>query len=228
MSGLFIERRRDFHLKRWFAVAFLIFALGLMGWYTLKWFTTGEQPPLIPLPASALANPDVDESEVSKDALDKHEVPKTHPRYISIPSIGLLTARVQTVDFSKTNELELPKNIHDAGWYSGAAFPGQTYGVVMISGHCRGVSSNGIFEKLKELKAGSEIMVERGDGNKYFYEVVENKTMPIAKALQSGIQELAVPLDSDVEELAIVACAGNWVPRDKVFNERTLVRATLK
>lgn len=228
MSGLFIERKRDFHLKRWFFLIIFVSALGTTGWYTYKWFTTGEQPPVVPLPAAALANPDVDESAVSKEDIDNYKTPKTEPRYISIPSIGVLTARVQLVDLSETRELELPKNIHDAGWYNGGAFPGQTYGVVMISGHCRGVTSNGIFTNLGELKIGAEIAVQRGDGKKFYYEVTENKTMPILEALKSGMEELATPKDPNVEELGIIACAGNWVPRDKVYDQRTIVRAVIK
>ena len=35
------------------------------------------------------------------------------------------------------------------------------------------------------------------------------------------------PYDGTKEGLGLITCAGNWVPRDKVFDKRILVRAVI-
>jgi LPXTG-site transpeptidase (sortase) family protein len=225
MAGLYIEHKRDFHVRRWLFVLIFIALLGTTGWFGYIWFTTGERPPLVPLPASALANPEVDETVVTKADINSYTVPKAHPRYISIPALGIDKARVQSVGLTKTRTLDTPRNISDTAWYNQSALPGQGYGAMLIDGHNGGISRNGVFVGLDKLKNGDEIIIERGDGRKVTYTVVENRTESLKEANTTGMQRLLTPYESDKEGLGLITCAGNWVPRDKVFDKRILVRA---
>lgn len=196
-------------------------------WFGLQWYTTGAQPPVVPLPAVATANPSVDETPVTQEEIDEYTVPPLQPRYISIPVLGVNKVRVQTVGLTENNLLDTPKNISDTAWYKDSATPGQGYGVVVIDGHNGGVTRDGVFADLASLQNGDEIIIERGDGKKFRYVVVENKTESLEEVNKTGMQRLLTPYDKTKEGLGLITCAGNWVPRDKVFDKRVLVRAVI-
>lgn len=225
MAGLYIERKGRGAIVGWMASAIVVLLLLVIGWYAYQWFVTGEKPPVIPLPASALADTSVDESPVTDSMIDSYTVPATHPRYISIPALNVDKARVQVVGLTKNNILDTPRNISDTAWYSQSATPGQGYGQVVIDGHNGGVSRDGIFVNLDKLANGDEITIERGDGKQIIYKVVENKTESLKDTNATGMQRLMTPYDNTKEGLGLITCAGNWVPRDKVFDKRILVRA---
>lgn len=228
MAGLSIQQQRNLHLGRWFSLALLLAVLIVTGYWTFKWYTTGEKPPLIPLPATAYADPSVDETPVSDSAIDKYTVPANHPRYISIPALGIGKTRVMTVGLTKLNTLDTPRNISDTAWYENSATPGQGYGQVVIDGHSGGASRDGVFVNLGSLKSGDEIIVERGDGKKITYKVAQATTMSLKETNATGMQELLKPYDQGKEGLGLITCAGKWIPRDKVFDQRILVWAVVE
>ena len=226
-SGLYINTKKDRKFLHWIILGFFAILIVIGIYYGYQWFTKGDQPPLIPLPASALADPTVDESPVSQTAIDNYTVAATHPRYISIPTLSIDKARVQQVGLTKENMLDTPKNISDTAWYTKSATPGQGYGSVLIDGHNGGISRNGVFVNLDKLKEGDEIGIERGDGKQIKYKVVENRTMSLQEANTTGMKELMTPYESGKEGLGLITCAGKWVPRDKVFDKRILIRAVV-
>lgn len=228
MAGLYIERKRTIQILKWFVCVAVAVILIFAGYYMYRWYTVGDRPPLIPLPASAYADSSVDETPVASSDIDNYTVPPTHPRYISIPALNVDKARVKVVGLTKNNILEMPQNIHDTAWYDKSAFPGQGYGAVLIDGHGSGVGNHGVFINLDKLKNGDEIVIERGDGIKITYIVVENRTESLKDANTTGMKRLLTPFDTAKEGLGLITNAGNWVPRDKVFDKRILVRAVAK
>ncbi len=224
-SGLYLEKKKQHKLLHWTVLGVVAIIIVLTIYYGYEWFTTGNKPPIVPLPAAALADPSVDEAIVTPAAIKSYTVPATHPRYISIPALGIDKARVQTVGLTKNNTLDTPANISDTAWYTKSAIPGQGYGAVVIDGHNGGISRNGVFADLNKLKSGDEITIERGDGKKITYSVVENRTMSLQQANTTGMKDLMTPYDNTNEGLGLITCAGKWVPRDKVFDKRILVRA---
>lgn len=225
MAGLYIKRKRELHPFRWLSSLVFVGMLIVAGWYGYQWFVTGVKPPVVPMPASALADTSVDESPVNLAMINGYEVSPTLPRYISIPSLNIAKARVQSVGLTKNTTIDTPKNINDTAWYNKSAHPGQGYGAVVINGHNGGVSRDGVFAKLDTLKRGDAIIVERGDGMRITYRVMENKTESLKDANAAGVQRLMTPFNKSKEGLGLITCAGNWVPRDKVFDKRILVRA---
>lgn len=228
MAGLYLERKSNHSILKWIASIIVVGILTVAAWFMYQWFVTGEKPPLIPLPASALADTSIDETPVTQQMIDDYTVPDSHPRYISIPALGVDRARVQSVGLTENNLLDTPKNISDTAWYEKSALPGQGYGQVVIDGHNGGVSRDGVFANLGNLTDGDEITIERGDGKQIVYEVVENKTESLKDASTTGMKRLMMPYDTSKEGLGLITCAGNWVPRDKVFDKRILIRAVAK
>lgn len=226
-SGLYIKQKRNYVAIgfKWLASLAVVGAIVTAGFTLYNWFNTGEKPAYLPLPASALADPSIDESPVDLAAINSYKVPATHPRYISIPSLGIVNARVQSVGLTKNNMLDTPKNISDTAWYNKSALPGQGYGQVVIDGHNGGISRDGVFAKLDRLKKDDEIIVERGDGKKITYVVTENQTELLKDVNATGMKRLMTPYSTGQEGLGLITCAGNWIPREKVFDKRVIVRA---
>jgi LPXTG-site transpeptidase (sortase) family protein len=225
--GLRIDQTREFHVGRWLFLLAFAALLAAAGWYGYNWYTKGELPP-VPLPASAMADTSVDETPISRATLDSYKVPATHPRYISIPSLNIDKSRVMSVGLTKNNLLDTPKNIADTAWFNKSSTPGMGYGAVVIDGHNGGVTKDGVFAKLANLKKNDSIKVERGDGKKFEYLVVENTTMTLDETNKIGMKKMIVSADPTKEGLNLMTCAGNWVPRDKVFDKRVMIRAVLE
>lgn len=223
--GLNIDRAQDHHILRW-VVAFVIVAtMAIAAWYAYLWYTKGVLPPLPVVPASAMADPSIDETPITPGAIDAHTVPASHPRYISMPSLGIDKARVVSIGLTKQNLLDTPKNIGDTAWFNKSATPGMGTGAVVIDGHNGGATRDGIFAKLASLNNGDLITIERGDGKKISYAVAENRTMSLEQANDQGMKDMMNSIDLSKEGLSLITCAGNWVPRDKVFDKRVMVRA---
>ncbi len=226
MAGLEIKQKHEFHLWRWFFLLVLLALLAAAGWYGYKWYTTGEEPPL-PLPVAS-ADPRVDESDIPKAEVDNYTVPATHPRYVSIPKLGISNVRVQQVGVKANNELDTPKNINDTAWYERSATPGQGYGAVLIDGHNGGITKNGVFAKLGTLQNGDEIILERGDGKKFTYTVVENESMSLDEVNATGMKKMMKSANEDKEGLSLITCDGKWVPKLQQFDRRIMLRAIIE
>ena len=174
----------------------------------------------------------VDERPVTVQAKQEWTVPASHPRYISIPKLGIENARiVQLGIIKKTGQLDAPVSIHDAGWYNGSALPGKG-GTMLMDGHNGGPNFGGIFEKLRELKNGDEIIIERGDGKKLTYVVKDNRDMNVKDindpSNKWGMATMTNSIEAGKEGLNIITCVGQWDERSQTFNERTMLRAVIK
>lgn len=225
MAGLEIQNKKEFHLWRWFFTIVLITLLAAAGWFAYRWYTTGEVPP-VPLPVAS-ANPAIDESDIPKAEVDTYTVPATHPRYISIPKLGITNVRVMQVGVKANNELDVPKNISDSAWYEKSATPGQGYGAVLIDGHNGGITKNGVFAKLGTLRADDGITIERGDGQKFSYTVVESESMALDEVNATGMKKMMKSADDTKEGLSLITCDGKWIPKIQQFDRRIMLRAVL-
>lgn len=222
-TGLRIERQQQSHFGRWLACLIVVAAVAAAAWYGYRYYTTGEQLP-VPI-ALATANPDVDETEVSDEKKAEHTVPPNLPRYISIPAIGVLNARVSSVGVKSNGELDTPRNIFDVGWYDKSATPGSGSSALLLDGHNGGPTKGGVFEKLPDLKEGDEITVERGDGKQFTYAVKENRTLTLDELNGGGMKRMSESASDTAEGLNLISCTGNWVPAKKTFDQRVTIRA---
>lgn len=222
--GLHIDVNNERHFGRWLILFMLACLLVAASYYGYQWYTKGSLPP-VPVPAHAKADPTVDETPITPEEVEGHTVPAEQPRYISIPSLDIQKARVVSVGLTTNKMLDTPKNIADTAWFNKSATPGSGSGAVVIDGHNGGITKNGVFVKLSDLKEDDEIIIERGDGKKIIYLVKTNVTMSLQEANTKGMKDMMQSIDPAYQGLSLITCAGNWVPRDKVFDKRVMVRA---
>ncbi len=206
-------------------VAIPVVVLVATGWYTYRWYMHGDELP-VDIPVFVTADPDVDESEVTQELVTTHVVDTYAPRYLSIPALGIQNTRVFGVGVDKNGALMAPANISDVAWYSKSATPGSG-GVVLVDGHNGGITRNGVFSRLHTLTQGSIIEIERGDGEKFRYEVRENQSMHIDEVNSTGMSMMLTTAEEGREALNIITCDGKWVPRLGQFDRRIMLRAVL-
>lgn len=223
-QGLVIKHKLNL---RWITVVLwllLFTSLAATSWFAYRYFTTGELPPALSVGALT-ANPGINESPVTAAQIASHAVADNEPRYLSISALGIYKARILKTGTDSNDQLALPDNIHDVGWYQKSSAPGQGYGVTLLTGHDRGVSREGIFRKLSTVQPGAAITIERGDGKQLSYRVKTSQTMTIQEVSKTGMKIMLEPLVSAGESLTIMTNAGNWVPQIKQFDQRLIVRA---
>lgn len=181
-----------------------------------------------------VASYEVDETEVTQEKKDDYQVPNpSFPRYLSIPSLKISNARiVQIGTIKNTGQLDSPKSIYDAGWYTKSGLPGAGKGAVLIDGHNGGPTKGGIFENLGSLSKGSEIIIERGDGQRITYQVADNREMSVEdinnESNPLGMKTMLNSMDPKKEGLNMITCVGDWDYSKNTFNKRVMLRAVRK
>lgn len=184
--------------------------------------------------SQTVASHEVDETEVTQEKKDDYQVPNpSFPRYLSIPSLKISNARVVQIGTIKdTGQLDSPKSIYDAGWYTKSGLPGAGKGAILIDGHNGGPTKGGIFENLGRLSKGSEIIIERGDGQRITYQVADNREMSVEdinnESNPLGMKTMLNSMDPKKEGLNMITCVGDWDYSKNTFNKRVMLRAVRK
>jgi LPXTG-site transpeptidase (sortase) family protein len=123
----------------------------------------------------------------------------------------------------KNNQIAVPDNIYDAGWYNGSAKPGQK-GAMFIYGHVSSWKAKGIFYNLKKLKPGDSITVTRGDDSTFTYKVVTTKIYPYNNV---DMKQVLAPADQNKPGLNLMTCTGKIIKNTSEFEQRLVVFTTL-
>lgn len=124
------------------------------------------------------------------------------PKSIDIPSIDV-EAPLMKLGLSKDGEVELPpyEKPKVAGWFSGSAVPGEK-GASVIIGHVDTKTAPAVFYKLRQLRKGETVKVERSDGK-----VVSYKVDAIEQVSKDHFPARRVYVD---DGLKLVTCGGKF------------------
>ena len=169
---------------------------------------------------------EVDEVEPTPQQVIEYTVPASHPRYITIETLGNVWNRQVISVGLKNGQLDTPRNVYQAGWYNESATPGSG-GTLVIDGHNGGPNSVGIFKHLPKLTYGDKIKIERGDGAIFIYSVIENEQVPLDNANDYMKKAFKSPIDGK-ESLTIISCSGEWSQTQRTYLSRQFVRAVLE
>ncbi|WP_346110088.1 class F sortase [Nonomuraea maheshkhaliensis] len=124
------------------------------------------------------------------------------PKSIDIPSIEV-EAQLMKLGLQKNGEVELPpyEKPKVAGWYTGSAVPGEK-GPSVIIGHVDTKTAPAVFYKLRQLRKGQTVKVERSDGK-----VVSYKVDSIEQVHKDSFPSDRVYLE---DGLKLVTCGGKF------------------
>jgi hypothetical protein len=170
---------------------------------------------------------DYDTPKPQQDEISNWTVPGDHPRFMSIEAIGLGKTRVETVGRNSQNAIDIPVNVWNAAWFNESAKPGAS-GAGMYDCHTFFGVGNGLCDNLKNIQQGNEVLIERGDGIKYYYSVVEVRELTVADANAYMGTLLSVPEGYNAtQSISIITCSGNFNTTTQSSDKRIVVRAVL-
>lgn len=160
------------------------------------------------------------EEKPSQAVMSSYAVDPNLPRYIRINKLGVY-ARVQRQGLTKTGALKAPGNVYDAGWYENSSKPGEG-GAMLLDGHVAGPTAKGVFNRIKDLKAGDVIEIERGDGQKFSYAVVKSTVSDVASTDMSAALTSVTPGKA---ALNMITCTGKYNSSTGEYDQRITVFA---
>ncbi len=166
-------------------------------------------------------------ASVTSSHLAPVSVPKrgratNEPSRLIIPSIGV-DAVVQSVGLSKTGsgDIGIPSNFTDVAWYNKGPVPGEP-GIAIIDGHLDGRTvPEAVFYHLADLPIGESIYVKDRAGVQQRFVVTGRQVLP-NEADTSGLFAR-----TDIPQLVLITCAGDWLPEKHEYTDRVIVFATL-
>ena len=157
----------------------------------------------------------------TEELRERTALPEDYPARLRIPTLGV-DAYVQEVGVNAKGNMAAPNNFTDVGWYKHGTVPGFV-GSAVVAGHVdNGLSLPGVFKNLNSIHIGDDIFLEKKDGGELRFRVTEIQTYPYAH----------VPLKvlfsrRDIPRLNLVTCEGDWIPSNKMYDQRLIVYTEL-
>jgi hypothetical protein len=125
------------------------------------------------------------------------------PVRLEVPAIGV-AARLVRLGPQPDGAMQVPRDVATAGWFAGGPRPGQL-GPSVIAGHVDSRTGPAVFFRLRELRSGGVVLVDRADGARLRF-VVEG-ARSFSKA---GFPTAAVFGPVPSAALRLITCAGNF------------------
>lgn len=126
------------------------------------------------------------------------------PTRLRIPAIGLETPPLEDLGRAADKSIALPSRPERAGWFSGGPRPGEP-GPAVIIGHVDWEHSPAVFFRLREMRPGELVHVDRADGSTATYEV--SRVEQVAKSDFPTDEVYAPDLDPS---LRLITCGGEF------------------
>jgi hypothetical protein len=213
--------------------AWLVLALGGCAVQAGPTTGPGAQPPAPgPVPHTAAdgrANgsfdapgpaPDAPGFEVG-DLPERVTAPRTGgPVRLVIPAIGVATPLLR-LGLEADGSMAVPADFGRAGWFAGGPAPGQV-GPAVIAGHVDSRTGPAVFYRLRELRPGQAVLVERADGTRLRFVVSEARSYPKASFPTGAVFG---PVGSP--ELRLITCAGDFDRARGSYRDNLVVFAHL-
>ena len=168
------------------------------------------RPPLVPVPAGHWA---------ATPTAEAASVPR--PTELEIPDIGVRT-RLIRLGITKAGTLQVPGSPAVAGWFTGSPRPGAT-GSSVIAGHIDSTSGPGVFYRLRELRPGDLVYVQRGHASMAVFKVTAVQTFLKTQFPTAEVYG-AVPN----AQLRLITCGGTFDPATGHYLSNVVVFAVLQ
>lgn len=146
--------------------------------------------------------------------------PPAPPVRLSIPAIGVATP-LDRLGLAADASMEVPSVFARAGWFSGGTLPGQQ-GPAVIAGHVDSRTGPAVFFRLRELKPGDQVEVDRADGVRLRF-AVEGRAQYRKATLPAEAVFGPVPWPA----LRLVTCGGSFDRARGSYRDNLVVYARL-
>ena len=140
------------------------------------------------------------------------------PVRVEIPAIGV-SSRLVRLGLNADGTMQVPGDYDLAGWFTGGAMPGQD-GPAVISGHVDSKTGPAVFYRLRDLRPGDTVRVQRAAGDWLAFEVTG--TARYAKAA-FPTEAVFGPVTGPV--LRLITCGGDFDRASGHYLDNTVVTA---
>src|SRR4029453_15919715 len=142
------------------------------------------------------------------------------PVRLEIPAIGV-AARLGRLGLETGGGLAIPVGFATAGWFAGGPRPGQL-GPAVIAGHVDSRTGPAVFFRLRELRSGDVVLVDRADGAWLRFVVGGARSFSKAEFPTAAV---FWPVPSAA--LRLIPCAGDFAPAGGHYLDNLVVFARL-
>jgi sortase (surface protein transpeptidase) len=125
------------------------------------------------------------------------------PLRVRIPRLGV-DANIIDLGLNDDGSLEVPTDYAETGWYTGRPAPGEV-GPSVVVGHVDSTTGPAVFFRLRELKAGDLIAIDRSDGLVAWF-----KTRKVALVDKDEFPTKKVYGATDEPVLRLITCGGDF------------------
>lgn len=125
------------------------------------------------------------------------------PTRVRVPAVGI-DAPLTGVGLDPTGALAVPAGNATAGWYAQGAAPGAP-GPAVLTGHVDGGGAPAVFARLRELRPGDAVLVDRADGTSVSFVVTRVERHP-----KAAFPTAAVYGPTPGPELRLITCGGTF------------------
>jgi hypothetical protein len=147
-------------------------------------------------------------------------LPPSPPLRLEIPAIGV-SAPLVRLGVGRDGRMQVPGDFQAAGWFTGAAEPGQL-GPAVVAGHVDSRTGPAVFYRLRELRPGDEIRVVRADRR-----VVRFVVESLARYPKPDLPAERVYGPTTAPALRLITCAGSFDRRRRSYRDNLVVEATI-
>ncbi|MGY1689846.1 class F sortase [Geodermatophilus sp. SYSU D01105] len=140
------------------------------------------------------------------------------PVRLRIPAIGVDTP-IARLGVDATGALVPPAAFDEAGWFPGAATPGDV-GPAVVAGHVDSRSGPAVFWRLRDLRLGDAVQVDRADGTAVRFTVTGTARSP-----KADFPTEAVYGPTPRAELRLVTCGGDFDRSARSYTDNVVVLA---
>ena len=156
-------------------------------------------------------------STVTAGATSPYLTPSA-PLSMSIPSLKV-KAKIIKLGLDSVGALEVPKTGDIAGWYKGSSSPGEI-GPTIIVAHVDMNGKAGVFFRLKEMKIGDVVKVQRADKEVVTFIVTEISTFKKSKFPSEKIYG-----NLNFAGLRLITCGGKFDSKIRHYDSNVVVYA---
>jgi sortase (surface protein transpeptidase) len=142
------------------------------------------------------------------------------PVRLEIPAIGVAT-RLVRLGLDRDGAMEVPGDFASAGWFAGGPVPGQM-GPAVIAGHVDSRTGPAVFYRLRALRPGQAILVQRADGVRLRFVVEQARSYP-----KAGFPTAAVFGPVPSAALRLITCTGAFDRARGSYRDNLVVFARL-
>ena len=104
--------------------------------------------------------------------------PASPPVRLTIPAIRVATSLVR-LGRERDGSMQVPVDFARAGWFAEGPTPGEV-GPAVVAGHVDSRTGPAVFFRLRELRPGDTVQVERADGARLRFVVEQARSFPKA------------------------------------------------